>query len=96
MAKKETSQKKQSEDTLKIINLSVDGLRKVKACELTFNEEGLTQIISTDNEMGKTTLGIDAVQILIRGNKFVLQRLLIIGLNTFIPGLTKRYLRTNQ
>jgi len=70
MAKKETSQKKQSEDTLKIINLSVDGLRKVKACELTFNEEGLTQIISTDNEMGKTTLGIDAVQILIRGNKF--------------------------
>ena len=70
MAKKETSQKKQSEDTLEIINLSVDGLRKVKACELTFNEEGLTQIISTDNEMGKTTLGIDAVQILIRGNKF--------------------------
>ena len=70
MAKKETSQKKQSEDTLKIINLSVNGLRKVSACSLTFNEEGLTQIISTQNEAGKSTLGIDAVEILIRGNKF--------------------------
>ena len=70
MAKKETSQKKQSEDTLKIINLSVNGLRKVSACSLYIKQKCTQNVL--------------------------LQRLLIIGLNTFIPGLTKRYLRTNQ
>ena len=56
-------------EELKIINLSVDGLRRIKAVELKFNENGLTQIIG-DNEQGKSTLAIDAIQILIGGNKF--------------------------
>jgi uncharacterized protein YlxW (UPF0749 family) len=56
-------------ESLKIIGLAVDGLRKLKAVELKFNETGLTQILG-DNEEGKTTLGIDALQILIRGNKY--------------------------
>ena len=55
-------------ENLKIINLSVDGLRKLKAVELTFKENGLTQILG-ENEQGKSTI-IDAINILIRGNRF--------------------------
>jgi DNA repair exonuclease SbcCD ATPase subunit len=54
---------------LKIIGLAVDGLRKLKAINMKFNETGLTQILG-ENEAGKTTLAIDAIQILIRGNKY--------------------------
>lgn len=58
-----------SEDNLKIIGIQVNGLRKLKAINLQFNKNGLTQIIGA-NRMGKTTLAIDAIQILIRGNKY--------------------------
>lgn len=54
---------------LKIIGLQINGLRKINAISMKFNETGLTQILG-QNEAGKTTAGIDAIQILIRGNKY--------------------------
>lgn len=60
---------KEEQEELKVIGLQVDGLRKLKAINMTFAENGLTQILG-DNEQGKTTLAIDTFQILIRGNKY--------------------------
>ena len=50
---------------LKIIGLSVDGIRKLKAFEMKFSETGLT-IIKGANRAGKSTV-IDSLTILLRG-----------------------------
>ena len=60
---------KQEKEHYKILGLQISGLRKVNAITMKFNEKGLTRILGP-NEAGKTTAGIDAIQILIRGNKY--------------------------
>lgn len=52
---------------MKLIGLSIDNLRKIRAMELTFNEKGITEI-KGGNEQGKSTV-LDAVEILLRGKK---------------------------
>lgn len=57
--------------SMKILGLKVDGLRKLKAVNLTFNENGLL-VIKGDNETGKTTLW-DSIKWLVQGNKHLNQ-----------------------
>ena len=52
---------------MKLIGLSIDNLKKIRAMELTFNEKGITEI-KGGNEQGKSTV-LDAIEILLRGKK---------------------------
>lgn len=59
---------------MKIIELKVDGFRKLKAVELKFNQNGLT-IIQGDNEAGKSSI-LDSIQYLFEGQKVVNDRVI--------------------
>jgi len=54
---------------LKIIGLQIDGIKKLKAIEMKPNQTGLVQIRGK-NKQGKTSI-LDALEILIRGNKYI-------------------------
>ena len=54
---------------MKIIELKVDGFRKLEAVELKFNQNGLT-IIQGDNEAGKSSI-LDSIQYLFEGQKVI-------------------------
>ena len=54
---------------LKIIGLQIDGIKKLKAIEMKPNQTGLVQI-KGKNKQGKTSI-LDALEILIRGNKYI-------------------------
>lgn len=63
--------------SMKILGLKVDGLRKLKAVNLTFNENGLL-VIKGENEQGKTTLW-DSIKWLVQGNKHLNQDIISHG-----------------
>ena len=52
----------------KFIGLQIEGLRKIKAALLEFNDKGITEIVGKNN-MGKTSV-IDAIEILLKGFKY--------------------------
>ncbi len=52
---------------LKIIGLSVDGFRKLKAIDMSFKENGITEI-KGQNKQGKTSI-LNTIQWMIEGNK---------------------------
>ncbi len=54
---------------MKIIGLSIDGIRKLTAIEMEFADKGLIQIRGK-NRQGKTSI-IDSLEILLRGNKYI-------------------------
>lgn len=53
---------------MKIIALSIDGVRKINALEMEFTDNGLIEIRGK-NGQGKTSI-LDAFEVLIKGNKF--------------------------
>lgn len=57
------------EETLKIIGLKVDGLRKLTAVEMEFADKGLIQFRGK-NKQGKTTI-LDSFEILLKGAKHI-------------------------
>jgi len=62
---------KEVTESMKVLGLKIDGLRKLKAIDLEFNESGLL-VIKGENESGKTTLW-DSIKWLISGNKHLNQ-----------------------
>jgi len=67
IAKPKKSKKKPSKknsDSLKIVGLSIENMRKIKAVNLKFTDKGLTQIVGK-NKQGKTT-ALDSIELALK------------------------------
>lgn len=67
----------EQKENLKIIGLKIDGIRKLNAIEMAVGEKGLVQI-KGKNKQGKTSV-LDAIEILISGNKHITEDMLTHG-----------------